>query len=98
MATKCPVPEPDTPPKDKTLHRTKKPKRKQQSADIAVHCHVCDEVIIEGDDDKGEPGDDAMYCEGKCDAWIHRKCAGLSKQQYEALSAEDTPYYVLNVC
>ena len=27
---------------------------------------MCDEVIIEGDDDKGEPGDDAMYCEGKC--------------------------------
>ena len=32
-----------------------------------------------------------MYCEGGCDAWIHRKCAGLSKQQYKILTEEDTP-------
>ena len=53
---------------------------------------TANEMIIEGDHNKGEPGDDAMYCEGKCDTWIHRKCAGLSKQQYEALTEEDAPY------
>ena len=36
MATKRPVPGPDTPLRDKTSRRTKKPKRKQQSTDIAV--------------------------------------------------------------
>ena len=92
MASKRPIPEHDSPPKDKSSRRNKKHKRNQQSANAVDCCHVCNEMIIEGDHNKGEPEDDAMYCEGKCDTWIHRKCAGLSKQQYEALTEEDAPY------
>jgi len=28
---------------------------------------LCNEPIIEEDEDKGGLGEDAMYCEGKCD-------------------------------
>jgi len=59
---------------------------------------VCNEHVVEGDKDKGELEDDAMYCKGKCDAWIDCKCAGLSKKRYEALTEEDAPTCALTAC
>ena len=57
---------------------------------VPLPCDVCSETTPEGEDANGagiwRPSPDAMYCEGKCDAWIHRKCAGLGKQQYETLT------------
>jgi len=37
-------------------------------------------------------GDDALLCEGECQAWVHRMRVGLNKQTYEALTKEDSPY------
>jgi len=37
-------------------------------------CPICLEKIAEPT--KG--GQDSIYCEGECDAWLNRRCAGLS--------------------
>ena len=58
-----------------------------------MHCLVCCNVIVEYDEEKGIEGDDAVFCEGSCSAWIHRKCACLSKKSYEALTEQELPYF-----
>ena len=40
------------------------------------------------DKSKIHGGEDAI-CEGCCRAWIHRKCAGLSKSAFERLKREE---------
>ena len=53
-------------------------------------CPVCNAVIIEDGNDV--IGDDAVYCEGTCDAWMHRKCVGMSKTVFDNLSGSNDPY------
>ena len=90
MASKRNFPEHDTPPKD---HRFKRNKKGVADTDSAPSfCLVCSKVIVVYNPDKSIEGDDAMYCEGICNAWVHRTCVGLSKQSYEALAEDDTPY------
>ena len=48
--------------------------------------------IAECDPDKGIDRDDALFCEGDCQAWVHRMCVGLNKQTYKELSEEDSPH------
>ena len=43
-------------------------------------CPICDEVIKE--QIKNKTGDNCIYCEGNCEAWLHRKCAGLSQVNF----------------
>ena len=43
-------------------------------------CPICDEIIKE--QTKNKKGDDCIYCEGSCEAWLHRKCAGLSQTNF----------------
>ena len=47
-------------------------------------CPVCCLTITESNDKVA--GEDAIYCEGECKAWIHRKCLGMSKTLYDRLS------------
>jgi len=37
-------------------------------------------------------GDEAVFCEGDCQGWIHRKYAGITHPVFEKLSSESTPY------
>lgn len=53
-----------------------------KSKEESVDCPVCDEKIIDGTHDSVE-------CEGECSAWLHRKCAGLSKRAF--LDAKNSP-------
>ena len=59
---------------------------------------VCSNVIVDCDPDKSIEGDNAMFCEGLCNAWVHRTCVGLSKHLYAALSEDDTPYLCPHCC
>jgi len=89
MSTKRGNPEHDTPPKDQRHKRNKK----GASADPSpIYCSVCSNIIVEYNADKGVDGDDAMFCEGDCQAWVHRMCVGLNKQTYDAITEEDSPY------
>ena len=58
-------------------------------------CVVCDAVIQDPTEDDPSSGDQALFCEGKCEAWFHRKCAGLSKSAYSAASESEAPFYCL---
>ena len=53
-------------------------------------CPVCDAIITEDGDDV--TGDDAVYCEGICDTWMHRKCVGMSKIVFDNLGGSNDPY------
>ena len=83
-------PEHSTPPKDQRHKRNKKGGSDELTP---THCSVCSNIIVECCTGKGIDGDDALFCEGVCQAWVHRMCVGLSKQTYEALTEDDSPYF-----
>lgn len=57
------------------------------------HCPICLELIIDDANSKNKKCQDAIYCEGTCDAWLHRRCAGLSKTVFNLLQNTTTPFY-----
>ena len=54
-------------------------------------CPICTEVIEEAAGRK--KGHDSIYCDGACQNWIHRQCAGLSKAHFSRLSTSDQPFH-----
>jgi len=54
-----------------------------------ILCHVYDQAIIEASDEA--EGHEAVFCEGECQGWIHRHCAGLTRPAFNSLSAS-IPY------
>ena len=55
------------------------PKRKSDP------CAVCNKAIVDG-------RDEALFCEGKCQAWLHRCCASVSSEQHKLLTASTEPF------
>ena len=49
-------------------------------------CAVCEQKIVEGKDQ-------ALFCEGLCQRWFHRYCAGVSVHHFNALSASSDPFH-----
>lgn len=54
-------------------------------------CPICDYTIKKAVGRR--QADDAVECSGICAAWLHRKCAGLSKPAYVAVSKSGKPFY-----
>ncbi len=54
-------------------------------------CTICTQPILEATDQ--EDGHDALLCEGKCNTWYHRWCAGVTKARYEVLSNTEDPFH-----
>ena len=54
-------------------------------------CPICIEVIEEKSD-KNE-GHDAIFYEGKCESWLHRQCAGLSKPVFIYFRDSDISFH-----
>jgi len=53
-------------------------------------CSICNKRIVDRcDKDKGE---DAVYCEGKCNSWVHRQCAGLTQPCFKLISESKAPF------
>ena len=44
-----------------------------------------------------EDRDEALLCEGSCDQWLHRYCAGVTETQYEALRDSPLPF-LCSIC
>ena len=70
------------------------PKRAQKKSKGKIAegtaCCICEDIIkIENETNDG---DDALFCEGFCLAWAHRKCMGLSKQLYKIIFKSDDPF------
>jgi len=38
-------------------------------------------------------GNDAIFCENICNAWLHRQCAGLSKAAFDVLTVSESPFH-----
>ena len=91
---------PETPLKRKTTKRGRpidsspinSQKRHKDTSDLEdkpeeTFCAICHEIILEG-----EEGQDAVFCEGKCEAWIHRKCSGLTSEAFERICESEDKY------
>ena len=65
-------------------------KQRGDSGNGSSVCCVCDCIIVEDTDEKD--GEDAIFCEGSCNSWLHRKCAGLSSSTFQHLSDSNKPF------
>ncbi len=54
------------------------------SREEVTTCPVCEEAIIDAIVSK--PGQESILCEGPCQSWYHRLCAGLSKAAFAKIS------------
>ena len=57
-------------------------------------CPVCDDEII--DDTDAQRGQDSVFCDGACSTWLHRGCAGVSKQLFINLEKSDKPFHCVS--
>ena len=55
---------------------------------ICPHCS--DEIIDPVGKKKGHP---SIQCNGPCQMWLHRQCAGLSKAAFETAGASSAPFF-----
>ena len=56
-----------------------------------THCCMCCKVVE-------DCRDDALFCEGQCQKWLHRYCASVTVEQYEELSGSDMPFLCVTCC
>ena len=84
--TKRKQPVHNTPPSGVAGKKTKGTLEEDNKCEV---CIVCDCSILEASE--STEGQDAVFCEGDCQGWIHRMCAGLSRPAFDNLN-ESTPY------
>ena len=77
----------NTPPSNDDGKKTKNTSDSVNGEEIL--CLVCDQIIVEASEDA--EGHEAVFCEGECQGWIHRQCAGLTHPAFNSLS-ESIPY------
>ena len=70
------------------LDRRLPPKRTELALEQPVKCAVCEQNIVDG---KGQ----ALFCEGQCQRWSHRYCAGVSLAHFDAFSSSSEPLYCI---
>ena len=63
------------------------PSHSNSKTSKAEVCPICD-VIIRNCDEKSK-SDDALYCEGDCQEWLHHKCVSMTRKLYTALSQSE---------
>ena len=55
-----------------------------------VNCPICLDPV---EDSMGKKkGHDSIFCDGYCQEWLHRQCAGLSKSHFQSVSASSDPF------
>ena len=80
----------NTPPSNAVEKKTKSATNIEEDVrnDSEV-CLVCDCVIVEPSETT--EGQEAVFCEGNCQGWLHRACAGLTRPAFDNLD-ESMPY------
>ena len=58
-------------------------------------CPICLDTIVEAT--KTKKVDDAILCDGSCESWMHRRCAGLSESHFKIYVNSDISFIVLIV-
>ena len=56
-------------------------------------CPICYEVIIDRPNENHQP---SIFCEGECQSWLHKSCAGLTEQAFKYFSKSTIPYQCLH--
>ena len=64
----------------------------EQGLEQAV-CPICTKTV--NDATELEEGDEAVFCDGECQCWLHWCCACLPKPEFDKLNEED-PFYCLS--
>ena len=54
-------------------------------------CPICVEKIADASSETD--GHDSVLCKGICASWLHRKCAGLSKDTFAKIGDPNTPFH-----
>ena len=54
-------------------------------------CTMCCMTIQESSDSRN--GQDALFCEGSCQKWYHRWCAGVCLEDFKILSNSSEPFF-----
>ena len=80
----------DSPPKQ----IQKRTKGKTKINVEGIKCFICDNATIAIASETNE-GEDALFCDGLCQAWCHRKCIGLSRQLFTIVCRSDDPFLCL---
>jgi len=75
-------PDHNTPPKGKD--------KKNKNDDEDELCIICDQTIQEASEE--QVGEEAIFCEGLCKGWLHRKCTGLSNICFNKLSKSNNKF------
>ena len=57
----------------------------KKRAQPSEQCSVCCQAIVKGKDE-------ALFCGGGCQQWLHRYCAGVPTQVYKSLTAKGVPF------
>lgn len=70
---------------------TAKPAKPTRVEEGQFICPICLDPIVEAVGKKA--GDDAIECDGSCATWLHRCCAGLTKEAYLAVSKLPNPFF-----
>ena len=68
-----------------SLSSNKKPK------ESSCTCPICEDAIL--DSSSKRRGQESIFCEGECNTWLHRRCAGLSRVSFKSLAASSVPFY-----
>ena len=66
-------------------------RRCEEASSSSSLCCVCCKAVEDGKDE-------ALLCEGQCQKWLHRYCAGVTVNQYEQLSLSDQPFFCFACC
>ena len=69
---------------------SKSPSTSTKKAPSKCPCLICDASAK-------SKGQDSVFCEGSCQGWLHRTCAGLSKSMFKVISSPEhnCPFYCL---
>ena len=76
-------------PRYRKSRKLEKLSKKLVSKKSKCHCPICDDCI----DDAVH---DSIFCEGSCQAWVHKGCGGLSKSAHE--KAKSLPNWQCPLC
>ena len=66
-----------------------------EDAQCATVCTMCSKTVEEASGESA--GQEALFCEGACQRWFHRWCAGVSSEQFELLT-KSTEFFLCSVC
>ena len=68
--------------------------RNAQKKKANNNCSVCEDEILESINT--QDGQDAVFCEGSCQGWMHKGCAGLTKAAFTRVSSSKDPFTCLH--